>query len=210
MAIRHQGWDTSKKNSLYFSVLPFICKKIPFIKPFICFFKPIVRPYENNNGFTLIELIITLTIAGVMLALAGPAMRTFILSQRLTTQANDFIADINFARSEAIKRSGNIGVCASSSGSDCSGTWGNGWVVFRDADNSRTWTSGDALLRVHESITGGIAVNSSATIVVFNNAGLLDNGAGAGDYTFCSSQLGQSRKIGITTTGRPALSSGTC
>lgn len=200
----------NKKFSFISPPFPFVCQKIPSVKPFVPYFSPFVSFHEKRQGFTLIELIVTLTIAGILVAIAAPAMRTFMLSQRLTTQANEFIADVNFARSEAIKRTGNIGVCASSSGTNCSGAWQNGWVVFADADNSRTWTSGDSVLRVHESIASGVAMNGSATVVVFNAAGLLDNGTGAGDYTLCSSQIGQSRTVGIATTGRPTLSSGTC
>lgn len=208
----HQFHLDAPNNKFCFilPLFPFICLNIPFVKPPVCHNYPFVIRDRKVTGFTLIELIVTLTIAGILIALAAPAMRTFMLSQRLTTQANEFIADVNFARSEAIKRTGNIGVCASSSGADCSGTWQNGWVVFRDADNSRTWTSGDSVLRVHESIASGVTMNGSATVVVFNAAGLLDSGTGAGDYTLCSSQIGQSRTVGIATTGRPTLSSGTC
>lgn len=196
--------------SLFSRKLPLVCHNIPLVRPLICFNIPFININRFKAGFTLVELIITLTIAGILAALAAPAMRTFIFSQRLTTQANELVADFNLARSEAIKRSGNTGVCSSSSGTSCGGTWQNGWIVFVDADNSRTWTSGDSVLRAHEAISSDVAVNGSASIVVFNVSGLLDIGTGAGDYTLCSSQIGQSRTIGIATTGRPSMSSGTC
>ncbi len=199
-----------KKTFFISPQFPFICQNIPLVKPSICHIYPFVERYKLSNGFTLIELIITLTIAGILIALAGPAMQTFIANQRLTTQTNELIADINLARSEAIKRATNSGVCASSTGTSCSGSWDNGWIIFIDADNSRTWSSGDSVLRVHESLTGSVAMSSAATLVIFSASGLLDSGTGAGDYTLCNSQIGQSRIINITTTGRPSMASGTC
>lgn len=203
--------DVVKKNRTFiWQSFPFVCRKIPSVKPSVCHIYPLVEQYKSRNGFTLIELIVTLTIAGILIAIAAPAMRTFILSQRLTTQANGLIADFNLARSEAIKRANKTGVCVSNTGTNCSGTWQNGWIVFVDSDNSRTWTSGDSVLRVHESIPSGVTITSSASIVVFNASGLLDSGTGAGDYTLCSSQIGQSRTVGIATTGRASMSAGTC
>ena len=198
------------ESVLLFRGLPLVCHNIPLVKPTVCINIPFIKTSKQKAGFTLVELIITLTIAGILVALAGPAMQSFILDQRLTTQANDFTADLNLARSEAIKRGNNIGVCASSTGTSCGGTWQNGWIVFIDADNSRTWTGGDSVLRVHESITSGVAMNSSTSIVAFSASGLLDSGTGAGDYTLCSSQVGKSRTINITSTGRPSTASGTC
>ena len=210
MDIQDNNHTRQNDLSLFFHKLPLVCHKIPFIKPIVCLNIPLVEINKDSAGFTLVELIITLTIAGILAALAAPAMRTFIFSQRLTTQANELVADFNLARSEAIKRSGNTGVCSSSNGTSCGGTWQNGWIVFIDADNSRTWTGGDSVLRIHEAISNDVVVSSSASIVVFNVSGLLDSGTGAGDYTLCGSQIGQSRTIGIATTGRPSMSSGTC
>lgn len=202
--------DVYNKSIFISPSLPSVCQKIPFVKPSIYLNYPFVELRKYIAGFTLIELIVTLTIAGILIALAAPAMRTFIFNQRLTTQANELIADFNLARSEAIKRVNNTGVCASNTGTSCSGTWQNGWIVFVDADNSRTWTSGDSVLRVHESISSDVAMTGSASVVIFSASGLLDSGTGAGNYTLCSSQIGQSRTVSIATTGRPSMSSGTC
>jgi type IV fimbrial biogenesis protein FimT len=197
-------------NSEIFPKTPFIGSNIPSVIPFICSFYPFVRNRNKYSGFTLVELIVTLTIAGILLALVVPSFFTFLASNRLTTQANELMADLNMARSEAVKRANNAGVCASNGGTSCSGTWQNGWIVFVDGDNSRTWTSGDTVLRIHEPLAGNVAMNSSASIVVFNASGLLANDTGIGNYTLCNSRFGQSRTISITTTGRPSLSSGTC
>lgn len=203
MHINQQCWKfSSKKYLLYFSELPFICKKIPFINPSICINTPFVGSYKKNAAFTLIEVVITITILGILLAIVAPNMSTFVVSNRLTTQANEFIADINLARSEAIKQGSNIGICASSNSSSCTGTWQSGWIVYVASNSS--------VLRAHESLSGNNTLSGPQTDVVFNRAGLLTNSAAAGNYTLCNSQRGMSRTINVQLTGRPSLSTGSC
>ncbi|UCH54408.1 MAG: GspH/FimT family pseudopilin, partial [Pseudomonadota bacterium] len=94
--------------------MPFVCHNRVLTRPFVCFFVPFVRTRSKTMGFTLIELIVTIAIVGILLAWAIPNFRTLIMNQRLATSANDFIADTSFARSEAVKRGGNVGICVSS------------------------------------------------------------------------------------------------
>lgn len=190
--------------------LPFVCLNIPIVKPSVCRNIPLVKLYKYIGGFTLIELIIAVTVIGILVALAGPALQTFVASNRLTTLANEFMADLSRARSEAIKQAVNVGVCASSDGTSCGGSWVNGWILFVDADSSRTWTTGDSVLRTHESITGNNSLTGTATVIVFSKTGMLDAATGAGTYTLCNSQINLSRVISIASTGRPSLSTGTC
>lgn len=152
---------------LFFHKLPLVYHKIPLVKPIVCLNIPFIKYCKYKTGFTLIELIITLTIAGILLALAGPAMRDFILNQRLTTQANDFIADLNFARSEAIKRAGNVTICRqggslTSPSCNAGSAWGAGRVIFVDTDADSTIDAGEETLRVQESLDG---VNNTLTVV---------------------------------------------
>jgi len=84
-------------------------------------------------GFTMIELIVTMTIAGILMALAVPAFNTFIQNQRLTTAANSLVLSLNLARSEALKRdlATGVTVCASADGLNCNGaSWTQGWIVI--------------------------------------------------------------------------------
>ncbi len=84
-------------------------------------------------GFTLLELMTTITVASVLLALAVPSFRNLTVSNRLTTQANDVVAAINLARSEAIKRNGSVSLCRASSASATTCVTGSGnwqfWIV---------------------------------------------------------------------------------
>jgi type IV fimbrial biogenesis protein FimT len=77
----------------------------------------------RNTGFTILELMITLTVAGILLAMAAPAMGNFLKDNRLSTQANDLVSALTVARSEAIKRRTDIELAPKG------GSWNNGWVV---------------------------------------------------------------------------------
>ncbi|QZA80380.1 pilus assembly FimT family protein [Deefgea piscis] len=62
----------------------------------------------KNRGFTLIELMITLLILGILLSIAVPSFTEWMQRKRVIGVANEFAALIQFSRSEAIKRNANI------------------------------------------------------------------------------------------------------
>ena len=103
-----------------------------------------------QRGFTLIELIITMVVAGVLLAVAIPSFTAMIKNNRLATSANAFVTAANIARSEAIKRGVRVTVCKSADGASCttSDDWDQGWIVFADLDNNATVDAGDTLTRI--------------------------------------------------------------
>lgn len=60
------------------------------------------------SGFTLIELLVTLAVAAILLAIGVPGLRNILLTNRLATTANEVVAALNLARSEAIKRNARV------------------------------------------------------------------------------------------------------
>lgn len=66
----------------------------------------------RTGGFTLVELLITLVIAGLLLALAVPSFNRLMVSSRLTTQANNAVNLLSYARAEAVKRGVNVQINA--------------------------------------------------------------------------------------------------
>lgn len=67
------------------------------------------RPPSGMVGFTLIELMVTIAVAAILLAVAVPSFRHLIISNRLTTAANDVVTALTVARSESIKRNASVG-----------------------------------------------------------------------------------------------------
>jgi len=89
---------------------------------------------DANAGVTLFELLLTITIAGILVALATPSLTTFIQNNRQTSEGNSLVMALDYARSEAIKEDANVEVCASVDGMNCSnnanpGGWATGWIV---------------------------------------------------------------------------------
>lgn len=129
-----------------------------------------MRKYSLQRGFTLMELMVTLAVAGVILGIAVPNFREFMRNSRLTSAGNDLIASINLARTEAVKRQLPVGICATANPAGappvCSGAWATGassaWVVWVDADND--WVVDNNLnepvLRRHEALDATITVRS--------------------------------------------------
>lgn len=90
------------------------------------------------GGFTTVELLVTLSIAAILVGLAVPAFGELIRNNRATAAVTRLAADLQFARSEAIKRNVRVLVCRRATGSTCgSGTsWEAGWVVCYDSDSN--------------------------------------------------------------------------
>jgi type IV fimbrial biogenesis protein FimT len=90
----------------------------------------------RQSGFTLLELMITIALLAVLLSFGIPNFRDFIRNARMTAAANDVLADMNFARSEAIKRRVPVTLCKSNSDHDAcdddDDTPFRNWIVFVD------------------------------------------------------------------------------
>jgi type IV fimbrial biogenesis protein FimT len=91
-----------------------------------------LRGGRKAGGFTLVELMVTLLVVAILLGIAVPSFRDAALSSRLTGYANDLVASVQLARSEAIKRNLTVTLCASVNGSTCAAGvgWEVGWIVL--------------------------------------------------------------------------------
>ncbi len=133
----------------------------------------------NTRGFTLYELLITVLIVGVILALGVPNLREFRQNARMTATANDLHSAFHMARTEASRAKSTITICASANsmdaGADCGGTWDQGYIVFVDtnADLSRSGAT-ETVLRAQPAAATGVlfAVAGNAGYFSFAPTGL--------------------------------------
>jgi len=156
---------------------------------------------KNNAGFTLIELMVTVSIAAILIGMAIPSFTDTIASNRLTANANEMVTALNFARSEAIKRGTQVTIAR------LSGTnkkWESGWQVFVDINgdgilddtspstpcetNASTGSpTEDCLLRNYDVLPNGYTLRSGNNFACW--VAYTDDGANKGSGSDCSGGL---------------------
>ncbi len=121
-----------------------------------------------HTGFTLLELMVTVAIGGIVLAIGLPAFSGFIKSSRLTTQTNDVLTSLHVARNEAVNRGHNIRILTLSGNAD----WSTGWEILLDINNNGTTETEDIVLRNYDAIES--ATLDGVSSVTFESTGYLD------------------------------------
>ena len=101
-----------------------------------------------HHGFSLIELMVTIAIMGIIVSLAAPALGTFVSRSAMRGISSDFTLAMQQARSEAINRNMCVTMCMSSEASlsppKCTTSgdnWGIGWIVFMNPSCDATITT---------------------------------------------------------------------
>jgi type IV fimbrial biogenesis protein FimT len=133
---------------------------------------------RTQHGFTLYELMITVSIVGVVLAFSVPNLQAFTQNSRMTSTANDLHAAFHLARSESSRAKTNITICASANSmaadANCGGTWDQGYIVFVDENGDLLKSQDESVLRAHPKIAKGVslAVENDATYFSYSSTGL--------------------------------------
>ena len=157
---------------------------------------------KKQHAFSLIELLITISIAGITLAIAIPNMSQFIKNDRLTSSSNTLLTDMMLARSQAVGRNQPVIICASTDQSSCTGgNYEDGWIVTIDTDNDGI---GDELVKVQQPIEGGISYGQAGlSSITFDSRGFLPQGSNTGTISVCDERGNDYAKtISLSTTGR--------
>lgn len=117
------------------------------------------------RGITLVELVTTLAVAGISLAVVIPNWSGLANRSQITASANQLLSNLRYARNEAVTRNGFVSLCPSDDGSTCSADprgWQRGYLIFADADGDRDHTTGDTLLRVQGAQPESMRLHSTA------------------------------------------------
>lgn len=100
----------------------------------------------NNEGLTLIELMIVIAIISILAAMAAPSFNSILRRHQVSAETDVLFALIHLARTEAIKRNSVVTICKSNDADQCGGTWTDGWIVFQDNDKDGSRDIGDTLI----------------------------------------------------------------
>jgi type IV fimbrial biogenesis protein FimT len=180
-------------------------------------------------GFTLIELMVVIAIIAIGLGIAAPSMRNLTLNAQMSAQANDLLADLALARSEAIKRNVRVAICSSSTGLACTGgtplrpgPWETGRIVFVDTNQNGSRDGDEDILRAApEAPIGntvavvGDAAAGGARSVHYRPTGSMTWGGANVVFTLCAERAGSAgtgagRRITINNTGRAVVTRRDC
>lgn len=123
-------------------------------------------------GFTLIELMVTVAIAAILLALAVPNFSSTLKASRTSSQIRELANGLTYARSEAVARGQEVRICPSVSGDACGGTWSQGWIIFVNPNEDEVYDKDkEELLRVYQGVGG-----NSMKVFYYNGAASMASG----------------------------------
>jgi type IV fimbrial biogenesis protein FimT len=134
------------------------------------------RALSRSGGFTVVELMIVLTLAVVLGSLTIPSMRTMLRNGRLTSATNDLLASLNRARTEALKQQAPTAVCFTSDPSAtspvCDYGAARGWIVFVDSNGDWSRQANEAVLERHAALDSSVTVKADGdAIIAFSATG---------------------------------------
>ncbi len=164
---------------------------------------------NQQLAFTLIELLVTIAVASIIMVVAVPNMRSTINSNRITTKTNEFVSTLNYARSEAITRSGTQIVIqpVDSDGNvlespPADNQWGQGWRVWVDENRSNT-VDDEEIVRIFQ-FTDSIKLKqlSGSVPISYLTRGRIN---GRATFTVCADNHPLGRTLEISWIGRVSL-----
>lgn len=128
-----------------------------------CFWKIL----KNRKGLTLTEVVVTLSILGIMAAISVPSYISWLPRHRLQTSTRQIYDDLNLAKIRAVKN--NTDACITFN------TVAETYTVFLDPDGSSSWTAGDTMIKDNVTLENGVDITAANTCG-FNNRGLFAAG----------------------------------
>jgi len=161
---------------------------------------------NKQAGFTLLELLMVLGIAGILIALVAPTMSESIAKRRVYGDYKSIRDVLRVAKSagQTDKRFSGVVVCPSTDAVACSGTnWSNGFIACGDVDSDSNCTSSDVVVAVQDQLSNntrltvtkdGTAISTIALTTQGYTAAFSASDAPTYLFTYCN--------LGASSSGR--------
>lgn len=151
------------------------------------------RPRAGQPGFTITELLIVVTVVGILASLAAPSFSELIKNQRIKSMASDLNASLTLARSEAVKRNREVTLSPV-------GSWQGGWQIA-DPDFA------DNYIEVHDAFAG-LTATGPASVTYRSSGRVKANTAPA--FNISAAGTTAQRCVSVDLSGRPYVKAAAC
>lgn len=180
----------------------------------------------QQRGFTLTELLVTMAILVILVAIGAPQLQTFLIQRTVDSQADAFAASVRLARSEAIKRGVRVSMCASADpaatlpvcAAQGAADWSQGWLVWvDDGATPRAYATGETILKVQQAFnsSGNIASTGGNAVISFTQNGMAVGSAASFQVHphmtgSQATEAGNNRCVVVSVAGRVRVNKGAC
>jgi type IV fimbrial biogenesis protein FimT len=124
-------------------------------------------------GVTLLETMMTVSIAAVVAVTAVPGMVELVRDARRDASVVDMVSFLNYARSEAIVLGHRVTLCPSEDGVSCLGLplWEMGWIAFADRDGDGAVDVDETVLRIHGTLPPSNTLRGGRRQITYQSTG---------------------------------------
>lgn len=154
-----------------------------------------ITQLKKQKGFSLVELVITLAIVGILLASGMPSFNKMMQNNKITTLHNELLSSLSLTRNVAINGGTFATLCKSNqAANDCdtSASWEDGWIVFPDRNNNGSVDAGETIIAVNNDLPNLISISFSRNRVTYGSQGYANGFNGV--FTFCDDRGDESKK----------------
>jgi prepilin-type N-terminal cleavage/methylation domain-containing protein len=152
--------------------------------------------FSKRQGFTLLELLITLVIVVVLVAMGVPAMTELFDRMRTEDAVSRWQADLTYARQAAATYNTVVMVCPIATDNTCADDWSSGYHIFMDSDGNGAVNEGDEVLHRRSAIDQRDHTHASdgMALIRFDTEGFTQS---SGTLVYCPGDVNSELSLGL-------------